>query len=181
MVKDSFGYKHKMFQVKNRFVKLVFRNIQLAYFYRVYSGLFTEELIENATYTSQWIDRKNRNHQQLLKDVEELLKIYANASMVITSRIHCALPSLGCDTPVLFVTSEELKSNTDTKVGGRLGGLSAFFNLIICDKNRLRLSPDCNFKIHDKISSSFNFLNKQTYIPYRDSLLERCKVFACNR
>lgn len=102
-INDSFGYKHKIFQLKNEFIKSTFRTIQLAYFYRVYSGLFTEELIENAIYTSQWIDRKNLNDEQLLKKVENLYQIYAHTGMVITSRIHCALPSLGA-IPLSFLS-----------------------------------------------------------------------------
>lgn len=36
---------------------------------------------------------------------ENLLELYENASCVITDRMHCALPSLALNTPVLFVDS----------------------------------------------------------------------------
>lgn len=177
-IRKSFGYKHKMFNIKNRFVKLIGENIQLAFFYKTYRTLFTEELIKNATYTSQWIETENeQSTKQLLEKAEVLLQKYAHAKMVITSRIHCALPSLGCDTPVLFVTSDELKSNTQTKVGGRLGGLDDFFNLIVYKNNQLSISPTANFNTKEKISSIFRFSNKETYISFRDSLFERCNNF----
>lgn len=180
-IESSFGYKHKMFGLKSKFLKSIFRKIQLAHFYRAYSGLFTEELLESAAYTSQWIERGNLGHEQLLQKAESLLQLYAHASMVITSRIHCALPSLGCETPVLFITSEELKSHTETKVGGRLEGLESFFNLVIYDNHHLYLSPDANIKMYGKISSSFKFANKESYKDYKDALMERCRKFVQDR
>lgn len=98
--------------------------------------------------------------------------------MVITSRIHCALPSIGCNTPVLFIMSEELKSKVKTKVGGRLGGIETFFNTIIYKNEKLHLSIDNNFHINsNKISSSLVFSNKSTYRDYANNLIKKCKTF----
>lgn len=38
-----------------------------------------------------------------------LIRKYAKAKLVVTSRIHCALPCLGIETPVIFVTSDNLE------------------------------------------------------------------------
>lgn len=73
-IRKSFGYKHKMFNIKNRFVKLIGENIQLAFFYKTYTTLFTEELIKNATYTSQWVEVEEESSEQLLKRAEVLLQ-----------------------------------------------------------------------------------------------------------
>lgn len=135
------------FEVRNRKIKTVFKYFQLAFFYRVYTSLFSKELIENAVYTTQWVDLKEENistklsaenksleDELLLSMADKLVRRYAKAKMVITSRIHCGLPSLGCETPVLFVTSEELQSQSKTKVGGRLEGLSDLFHLVTYKK-----------------------------------------------
>ena len=49
------------FEVRNRKIKTVFKYFQLAFFYRVYTSLFSKELIENAVYTTQWVDLKEEN------------------------------------------------------------------------------------------------------------------------
>ena len=46
-----------------------------------------------------WKIRKNR--------VEELLEKYQSAKCVITTRLHCALPCLALETPVLLIYNEE--------------------------------------------------------------------------
>ena len=40
---------------------------------------------------------------------DELLKKYAKAEMVVTSRIHCALPCTGMGTPVIYVDNAGLE------------------------------------------------------------------------
>lgn len=64
-------------------------------------------------------------------------KFFPQIDTHITSRIHCGLLSLGCETPVSFVTSEELQSQSKTKVGGRLEGLSDLFHLVTYKKIHL--------------------------------------------
>jgi exopolysaccharide biosynthesis predicted pyruvyltransferase EpsI len=39
-----------------------------------------------------------------LAAAERLLEVYARAEMVVTTRLHCALPCLALGTPVLFMT-----------------------------------------------------------------------------
>lgn len=53
-----------------------------------------------------------------LKKVEELLEIYQNASAVITTRLHCAMPCLALGTPVLLLQDDVLFDPS------RLDGLS---------------------------------------------------------
>lgn len=174
----KFGYKHKMFNVKCKLLKKIGYYFQLAYFYNAYSQLFSAELIKGAKYTSQWIENNDCTHEELLGKAKDLVLRYAKAKMIITSGIHCALPAIGCETPVLFVTSKELKSLTDTPVGGRLAGLSDFFNLIeYDDKNELNISDGVNFDKPDIIDLNFTFQNKKEYIPYRDELIKRCRSF----
>jgi len=57
-----------------------------------------------------------------LRSAEWLIRAYANASLVITSRIHCALPCLGLGVPVILV-----RKDFDKK---RFLGLYDFFNYL---------------------------------------------------
>lgn len=43
------------------------------------------------------------NYEERIKKAEELLKLYGDAHLVITSRLHGALPSLAMNTPVLLL------------------------------------------------------------------------------
>lgn len=47
----------------------------------------------------------NVSEEQRFKDAEELIKLYSRAKLVITSRIHAALPCLALKTPVLFINA----------------------------------------------------------------------------
>lgn len=176
-IRNSFGYKHKMFNIKNKILKKVGFNLQLAYFYQSYTTLFTKELIEHAHYTAQWIKNRNKTHQELLEEADILVKRYAKAKLIITSRIHCALPSIGCETPVLFVMAKELISKNQTPVGGRLSGLSDFFHTITYTSSNKLVYNNSSFKT-DRIGEDFKLKNKDTYLKYRDKLIEECTKFA---
>ena len=61
------------------------------------------------------------NYKDRIQQAEELLKIYCEAHLVITGRLHGALPSLAMETPVLFI---EKKFSDE-----RFEGLKYFVNL----------------------------------------------------
>ena len=175
----DFGYKHKMFNLKENRIKKICKYIQLAHFFNSYKTLFSKDLLRNAVYTTQWIEINNKSDKELLIDAEQLVRRYSKAKFIVTSRIHCALPSIGCETPVLFVTSEELESKDKTSVGGRLKGLSDFFNCISYSKNhKLVLCRNLKIKQTDNyIGSDFIFENKDIYKEYRDNLINICKKY----
>lgn len=68
----------------------------------------------------------NRAVDDRLADAEEFLDRYGRAKMIITSRIHCALPSLALGTPVFFMdVGYERKRNRD-----RFEGIIDLFNVV---------------------------------------------------
>jgi len=67
---------------------------------------------------------KNSSETQKFEIAEETLKKYATAKLVITSRIHCALPCVALNTPVIFIDGG-LEKATDTT---RLKGIVEYFN-----------------------------------------------------
>jgi hypothetical protein len=53
------------------------------------------------------IDAVTASIGERLGKAEELLRLYAGARLVVTSRLHCALPCLALGTPVLFIYRPE--------------------------------------------------------------------------
>lgn len=158
------------------------RYFRAAMFYKTYSALFDDELLFNAEFVSHilWVDPQQCSNDYYMDYAEELLRRYSEAKLVVTSRIHCALPCLALETPVLFVDSCEMndagyKFNTPN----RFGGLKELFEVVdYDDRHRLNVS-DSVAKIigGGKILESTPLKNKDGWRTLRDDLRRRCDAF----
>lgn len=96
-------------------------------FFDMYTKLFSRNELENAEYiTHLYNPKKFSNEYEKFDEAKRLLNNYSQASLVITSRIHCALPCLAMETPVLYTDDfdkEEISSC-------RLDGLLELFNKV---------------------------------------------------
>ena len=74
---------------------------------------------------------KKFNVFRFAKSYENALK-YSTAKVVVTSRIHAALPCVGMGTPVVFINSAKLPGGGGSinKESDRVGGLLQFFHTI---------------------------------------------------
>ena len=143
-----------------------------ACFYKIYSQKFSDELILQAEYITHWldIDMAKQDTYDMIDIAEGLVKKYAKAEMVITSRIHAGLPCLGMGTPVVFVANEEVTSATGTfNTPGRLGGLIEFFRLLKLEAGVFS-TTDAVFGTIDKFGVDTKFVNMETWKPYADRL-----------
>ena len=114
----------------SKYCPLLNRLIGAASFYEAYNTIFEDDVLMNASYVTHEVMQKDfKDDSAKLKYAKELINKYAKAKLVITSRIHCALPSLGVDTPTIFVTSEALQGNS-LRSSGRFGGLIELFHTI---------------------------------------------------
>ncbi len=104
---------------------------------------------------------KNSTHEQRFEESRKLLKKYSKAKLVVTNRIHCALPCLAMGTPVILVNK-----NYDNK---RFGGLYDFVNTIGSDKNG-------NFSINVNVDKNVNVINSKDYLRYADRLKSTVKT-----
>lgn len=98
-------------------------------FYRAYIKLFTEETLVDAEYISQQNAGyllKFKTDEERLAEAARLVGKYAKARLVVTSRIHCALPCIGLETPVILTEN----AGQSEKKACRMGGISDFFNII---------------------------------------------------
>lgn len=101
------------------------------------------------------------SHSKRFELARKLLQQYARAQLVITSRIHCALPCLALGTPVIYVATSFDKL--------RLNGLHQYINHIILT-NQGNLYSQIDFKDH-MVTNSDRFLERA--VPLR----ERCQAF----
>lgn len=104
------------------------------------------------------------DHSTLFKIAERHIHKYANAELVFTTRIHCALPCLALGTPVVLLIPQYDKT--------RFSGLSDLFNII---------GFDTNGKFIHNITTNHNMVtNNNTYKSYAENLKTSCSTFVEN-
>lgn len=144
-------------------------------FYSKYKTLFSKDCLLNAEYIQQEdsiYNTKFISNEERLAEAERLVILYSKAALVVTSRIHCALPCLGLDTPVLFINNVEQAEWSSC----RLRGLLELFNILEWSNKGLK----ANFSISGKISDIDHPINKNTWRPMAKALIEKCHCFIEN-
>jgi hypothetical protein len=137
---------------------------------KVLSKYFDEELLSKAKFETQILPYISAKEGFKLAD--DFLKRLANAKLVVTSRIHTALPCLAMGTPVIFVNGG-FKNKVDNC---RFDGLFDFFNRIDVGDNA---DSTINFEFSgEKIGLGTDIVNKDTHVPYGKELIAKCKSFA---
>lgn len=149
-----------------------------AMFYHAYSKMFDDKVLFNADYVTHMVSVTNGMSQEdLLKISEGLLSKYSKAKYVVTSRIHCALPCIGIETPVIFVDSSQMNSDRNLFGSpGRFGGLIDFFHVIHYKRNGVFTSDKTLLKL-GKLGLTSQFDNKDNWKKYRDKMIDICKSF----
>lgn len=139
-------------------------------FLQTYSQLFDEELLVSSEFVSQaGVSGWPKDDEVLLNKAEDLVKKFSKAGLVITSRIHCALPCLGMETPVLFTTAKNMSEFSAC----RFGGLKDLFNVIEYDKGLLKPK----FKMTGKLNLENHPENKTEWRHLANDLIKRCTIF----
>lgn len=131
--------------------------------------LVDKELLEKAEFVTQIRSLGKDTIPEKFEYAEECLRKYAKAKLVITSRIHCALPCLALGTPVIFINAFD--TDVDTC---RFGGMLELFNRIDVKQDG---SYTSNFGLSGKITEETSVKNSEAYVPLAESLKERCREF----
>jgi len=97
-----------------------------------------------------------RLHDYRAQRASELLQTYARARLVLTSRLHCALPCLALGTPVIFLRE-------DAKTNPRFAGLAELLRCH-CDPHR---PLNIDWRAPEP--------NPATYLSVASELAERCR------
>lgn len=127
-------------------------------------------LLKSAIYVNQEPDANKFNDAQKFEMAEDLLKKYAKAKLVITSRIHCALPCLAMGTPVIFINGFD--SFVDSC---RFDGILDLFNRI--DMDTATGNFTANFPLDGKINANTVVKNLEKHHALAEPLKAKCKAF----
>ena len=103
---------------------------------------------------------KNSTQEQRFNTAKEYLNLYAKAGLVVTTRIHCALPCLALGTPVILVNRHYDH--------GRFDGLYELLNTVGTNK-------EGKFNINVKFDSKGKVVNSNAYLKYANALKEKVK------
>lgn len=164
-------YKKNAFKVHSNPSKLGSIKVLLNY-YNLYSRVFTYDTLLNAEYITQVIpNRNNYTNDSLFENAKKLIQKYSSASLVVTSRIHCALPCLGIDSKVIFINN----TNQEETSSCRMGGLLDLFNYINCNGKDGLHNP--SFKLNGRISINNSPENKKDYLKLAKQLSNKCINF----
>ena len=172
------NFKPEFITLLSHISKKLDRILMCASFYDAYSKCFTDDIIFNAKYINHRIVILGMTEDEIFDYTRNLIKAYAKAKLVITSRLHCALPCLGVETPVVFVSSESLEKGR-LRGAGRLSGNLELLNYARWTENGVELVSEELKKVADNGKLTLNKIapNPDDYKKYRDYLMERVTTF----
>ncbi len=128
----------------------------------------SSDLLNSAEFINQEPPSNTFTDEEKFEMAEDLLKKYAKAKLVITSRIHCALPCLALGTPVIFVNGFD--SFVDSC---RFDGILELFNRI--DINSKTGEFSSNFGLKGKIDRNTKVKNLEKHHDLANALKEKVK------
>ncbi|WP_278651439.1 polysaccharide pyruvyl transferase family protein [Sutterella wadsworthensis] len=146
----SNDFYSKLFPI-NRFIN---KNRSINRINALLRNYYAQEAISYVTHECQL----SVPHRERFELAKALLQRYANAKLVITSRIHAALPCLGLGTPVILICPYDRK---------RFDGIAELLNYFWIDSGKCSISIDGDGKV----------LNKADYKEYSDNLRKQCLSF----
>ncbi|GHE38915.1 polysaccharide pyruvyl transferase family protein [Sphingobacterium griseoflavum] len=145
---------------------------------RQIKNIFPKSILAKAQYITHSYRNDDYNEAERFALAEDLLKKYARAKLVITSRIHCALPCLAMGTPVLFITGGGLFNKSEMS---RLQGIIEHLNVVsteplVLDKSIATVARTLDPKTIDWD----NITNPSSHTSYAEKLKSTCETFITN-
>ena len=128
----------------------------------------SEEVLSAAEFINQEPPSNTYTDDEKFEMAEALLTKYAKAKLVITSRIHCALPCLALGTPVIFINGFD--SFVDSC---RFDGILELFNRI--DVKSKTGEFKANFKLDGKIDKTTIVKNLEKHHDLANALKVKVK------
>lgn len=131
---------------------------------------FSQEILDQAQYIEHELASNTYSEDEKFNIAKDLLHKYARAKLVITSRIHCALPCLALGTPVIFIHGFDSLGDTC-----RFNGLTDLFNTISVDAKTHQ--SVLNLAHTQQIDLNSIPKNPTTYQKLTPHLKKTCKAF----
>ena len=143
--------------------EIIFINYKLGKFVEADNYLYSLKAYDlaekNITYINHTFNSE-MSHLERFKLAKSLLNKYARAKLVISTRIHGALPCLALNTPVIFI-----QKNYNYN---RFSGLYEFLNTIGINK-------DNKFEIRVNLDNKGFVYNSKKYLEYSNKLKEQLR------
>ena len=133
-------------------------------------NLIDKDLLASAIHVNQEPPANTFSDAEKFEMAEDLLRKYARARLVVTSRIHCALPCLALGTPVIFINGF-----TNFVDSCRFDGILDLFNRVDVDIRTGDYSA--NFPLQGKIDSNTVVVNKDLHCGLADVMRVTCREF----
>jgi hypothetical protein len=125
--------------------------------YCFYSNILEKDILAKANFIRHSINREAlKSDHEYFEYAEQLIKNYAQAKLVVTSRLHCALPCLALGTPIIFINSDGLSY-------GRFDGLLELL--------RVFNFKDGNFQTEDEVLKSAGKIGLNTKLENKNDFL----------
>lgn len=174
IVDPLYGYttQRKVFRNYRSFLRSILNGkiLELGKRQKHLSNILTEDLLKDAIHVNQEPPANKYSNEEKFAMAEELLHKYARAKLVITSRIHCALPCLAMGTPVIFVNGFETFVDSC-----RFDGIIDLFNKI--DVNTKTGAWTANFEHEGKVSKNTKIKNFEKHHDIANALKKSCNDF----
>ena len=151
------------------FGNIHFRSIlKTTAYYLDYRKIFDDEIILEASYISHLVrELEYGTEDEKFVFADGIIRKYAKAKLIVTSKIHCALPCLGLETPVIFIEN----GNQSETSYCRLEGIRELLNIVIYKKHNMKILFNNEIK---KISIKDKINNKSDYLRFEKHLEEQC-------
>ncbi len=155
---------------KKKGLKFGIKNLlHTTFFYETYAQLCSDDVLLNAQYINHLLEDHFVNDEDKFSYAESLLKQYSTAKYVVTSRIHCALPCVAMNTPVLYI-HDTRSSDISTC---RLDGILDLLNVIEYQPGKI----DTHKFFNERLTQNSTFLNPNKHIEIVKRLVETAKDF----
>lgn len=141
-----------------------------AEFLRGYSPVFTSEFLLAAEYVTHKVMKNGDNEDGMIRRAEDLLRRYASAPFVITSRLHCALPCLAMGVPVVVPYHERMSA-------GRFDGNIELLNRIDFDSEYRLIPPKWLATPDRRLHFEGDIPVRTEWREHADALARRCRAF----
>lgn len=137
--------------------------------------LIPQENMEETSFLTCYYD-VNTSEEQRFEQAHKILKELASAKVVVTSRIHIALPCLALGTPVLFVFGGQLTDRGEFK---RLDGIINMMNVLVDDDfdTSSEHLKGISFLRSGEIDWNNPPKNPDHYLKIREDLISKCESF----
>lgn len=132
--------------------------------------LIDRSMLDGAVHVEQEPPANMYSDAQKFAMAEDLLHKYARARLVITSRIHCALPCLALGTPVVFINGF-----TNFVDSCRFDGILDLFNRIDIDSGTGAFIA--NFPLDGKLRADMSVTNLDRHRDLAEAMKATCRRF----